>query len=80
MNSESDGEPGDENADEPDEREDDDNSCKVCFEKYDKIECLRATVIPCGHQSCFTCLSSLPAKNCPTCRAEFTDENLFKLY
>jgi len=77
---ESDEKPGDENADEPDEREDEDNSCKVCFEKYDKIECLRATVVPCGHQSCYKCLSSLPAKNCPTCRAEFTDKNLMKLY
>jgi len=77
---ENDEEPRDEKADEPDERENDDNSCKVCFGKYDKNECLRAAVIPCGHQSCFKCLSSLSEKNCPSCRAEFTDEKLMKLY
>ncbi|CBY16286.1 unnamed protein product [Oikopleura dioica] len=63
-----------ENEDKTDGREDDDKSCKVCFEDYDKKECLRATVIPRGHQSCFKCLSSLPEKICPTCRAEFTKD------
>ncbi|CBY18623.1 unnamed protein product [Oikopleura dioica] len=54
-------------------------SCKVCMEKFDD-EHPEATIIPCGHKSCFHCLSSLPNKACPTCRAEFTMENVYKLY
>ncbi|CAG5105019.1 Oidioi.mRNA.OKI2018_I69.chr1.g1762.t1.cds [Oikopleura dioica] len=53
--------------------------CKVCFETYDE-EHPQAAVIPCGHKACLNCLSSLPQKNCPTCRAEFTDDKIFKLF
>jgi len=62
-----------------DDEEADKLTCKVCLEKYDN-EHIEATIIPCGHKSCFQCLSSLPRKNCPTCRARFTKRNLYKLY
>jgi len=62
-----------------DEEEADKLTCKICFEKYDN-EHIEATIIPCGHKSCFQCLSSLTPKNCPTCRARFTKRNLYKLY
>jgi len=54
-------------------------TCKVCMEKFDD-EHPEATIIPCGHKSCFQCLSSLPNKVCPTCRADFAIENVYKLY
>ncbi|CAG5108325.1 Oidioi.mRNA.OKI2018_I69.chr1.g3742.t1.cds [Oikopleura dioica] len=53
--------------------------CKVCFENYseDRPE---AAIFPCGHKACFICLSSLPQKTCPTCRAAFTADKILKLY
>ncbi|CBY15273.1 unnamed protein product [Oikopleura dioica] len=55
-------------------------SCKVCFEKFGEDDCQKAAIIPCGHQACFGFLSSLPQKSCPTCRAEFTDDKILKLF
>ena len=54
-------------------------SCKVCMEKFDD-EHPEATIIPCAHKFCFKCLSSLPQKNCPNCRARFTMKNVYKLH
>ncbi|CAG5085965.1 Oidioi.mRNA.OKI2018_I69.PAR.g11066.t2.cds [Oikopleura dioica] len=53
--------------------------CKVCFELYDDDH-LQAAVSPCGHKACFQCLSSLPQKTCPTCRADFTADQILKLF
>ena len=61
-------------------QENDDNNCKVCLGRYGGDDCKRAAVTPCGHQSCFKCLSSLPEKICPSCRAEFTVDKILKLY
>jgi len=57
-----------------------DENCKVCFENYAEGDHQKAAVIPCGHQACFGCLSSLPQKTCPTCRADFTDDKILKLF
>ncbi|CAG5113278.1 Oidioi.mRNA.OKI2018_I69.chr2.g7397.t1.cds [Oikopleura dioica] len=61
--------------DEPDDK----LKCKVCFEIFCD-EHPEALVIPCGHRACFNCLSSLPQKTCPSCRAEFTEDKIFKIY
>jgi len=55
-------------------------SCKVCFEKFGEDDRQKAAIFPCGHQACFGCLSSLPQKSCPTCRADFTEDKILKLF
>ncbi|CAG5077908.1 Oidioi.mRNA.OKI2018_I69.PAR.g8841.t1.cds [Oikopleura dioica] len=56
-----------------------DRKCKVCFEKYDDDH-PEAAIFPCGHKSCYNCLTSLTQKICPICRAEFTGDKILKLY
>ncbi|CBY32047.1 unnamed protein product [Oikopleura dioica] len=55
-------------------------TCKVCFEIYAEGDRQKSAIIPCGHQACLGCLSSLPQKSCPTCRADFTDDKILKLF
>ncbi|CAG5091109.1 Oidioi.mRNA.OKI2018_I69.PAR.g12859.t1.cds [Oikopleura dioica] len=54
-------------------------SCKVCFFPFDNDH-PEAVIIPCGHKACFNCISKLPEKDCPSCRAKFSDENVYKVY
>jgi len=58
----------------------DGESCSVCFEIYGEDDRQKAVVIPCGHQACFGCLSSPSLKTCPSCRADFTMDRVFKLF
>ncbi|CAG5108317.1 Oidioi.mRNA.OKI2018_I69.chr1.g3738.t1.cds [Oikopleura dioica] len=55
------------------------NECRVCLRPYndDRPE---AIIIPCAHKFCFYCISSLLQKKCPNCRAEFTDNNVYKTH
>ncbi|CAG5099708.1 Oidioi.mRNA.OKI2018_I69.XSR.g16646.t1.cds [Oikopleura dioica] len=53
--------------------------CKVCFELFDD-EHREAVLTTCGHKACFKCLSSLPQKTCPTCRADFTEDKILKIF
>ncbi|CBY14418.1 unnamed protein product [Oikopleura dioica] len=71
-----------ENRDQNSHQQNDTNkeTCTVCFDIYAEDERQKSVIIPCGHQACFGCLSSLQQKCCPTCRAEFTDDKVFKLY
>jgi len=64
------------NSDEPKAGE----PCTVCFEIYGEGDRQKAVVIPCGHQACFGCLSSPSLKTCPSCRADFTMDRVFKLF
>merc|ERR1712150_30816 len=52
-------------------RGEDERTCKVCFEEYGEGDRQEAAIFPCGHKSCFQCLSSPDVKTCPTCRADF---------
>lgn len=54
--------------------------CTVCFEIYGEGNRQKSAIIPCGHQACHGCLSSLLQKSCPTCRADFTDDKILKLF
>ena len=52
--------------------------CQICREKYnddDRVQC----VLHCRHSACENCLNTLPAKNCPSCRNPFTDDQIIKL-
>ena len=55
------------------------NSCNVCLENYSSPE-RQECALPCGHRSCYTCLLELPQKTCPTCRQEFTVDQIYKLF
>ncbi|CBY17762.1 unnamed protein product [Oikopleura dioica] len=67
-----------ENESEP---ENDENSCKICFEKYESEgDRQKAAIVACGHQFCCGCLSSLPRKSCPTCRTAFNKKRILKLF
>ncbi|CAG5106003.1 Oidioi.mRNA.OKI2018_I69.chr1.g2637.t1.cds [Oikopleura dioica] len=55
------------------------NQCKVCFHPYNE-ERPEAIIIPCAHKFCFNCITSLREKNCPNCRAKFTDNNVYKTH
>ncbi|CAG5095462.1 Oidioi.mRNA.OKI2018_I69.XSR.g14198.t1.cds [Oikopleura dioica] len=69
-------------ASKPEEKEKEDDekaSCKICFGKFGEMH-PEAAIYPCGHKACFGCLSSLPQKQCPTCRAPFTQRKILKLY
>ncbi|CAG5094852.1 Oidioi.mRNA.OKI2018_I69.XSR.g13917.t1.cds [Oikopleura dioica] len=55
------------------------HECRLCYNPYGD-ERPEAVVIPCGYKACFNCLSTLPRKVCPHCRAEFTDDKLLKLH
>jgi len=59
---------------------DDSGKCVVCFEIYGEGDRQKSAIFPCGHQACFGCLTSLPQKSCPTCRADFTDDKILKLF
>jgi hypothetical protein len=57
----------------------DKNTCNVCLENYsspDRQEC----ALPCGHRFCYKCLLELPQKTCPTCRQDFTVDQIYKLF
>ena len=62
-----------------DEDEDEKESCRICFEKFGEMH-PEAAIYPCGHMACYYCLSTLPQKQCPTCRAPFTQRKILKLY
>ena len=47
--------------------------CAVCLENDDPL------LLPCGHTTCFSCVSRLEKTECPMCRAEFKYELLRKL-
>jgi len=47
--------------------------CVVCLENENPL------LLPCGHTTCFTCVSCLEKTECPMCRAEFKYELLRKL-
>lgn len=68
------------NSDERNDTSIEGQTCTVCFEIYAEGDRQKSVIIPCGHQACFGCLSSLPEKSCPTCRAQFTNDKVFKLY
>ena len=53
--------------------------CKVCFHRYSD-ERPEAIIIPCAHKFCFNCISTLPEKKCPNCRAKFTNKNVYKTH
>ncbi|CAG5099658.1 Oidioi.mRNA.OKI2018_I69.XSR.g16621.t1.cds [Oikopleura dioica] len=53
--------------------------CRLCLESYTEDR-PSAIIIPCAHMFCYNCISSLPQKNCPNCRAEFTDNNVYKTH
>jgi len=58
----------------------DGEACAVCFEIYGEGDRQKSAIVPCGHQACYGCLSSLPQKSCPTCRADFTTDKILKLF
>ena len=53
--------------------------CKVCFFHFDD-ERPEAALTSCGHKACVPCLDALQPKTCPICRAEFTEEQILKLF
>ena len=69
----------DDNNDLSEEETETDNSCTICFEKYnesDRHQC----VLHCGHSTCERCLALLTVKTCPVCRKPFTDENIIMMF
>ncbi|CAG5098476.1 Oidioi.mRNA.OKI2018_I69.XSR.g15702.t1.cds [Oikopleura dioica] len=54
-------------------------SCDICFEGYDK-QVRRECTLLCGHRYCLHCLTGLKEKFCPTCRIQFTNEQIIKLF
>ncbi|CAG5094368.1 Oidioi.mRNA.OKI2018_I69.XSR.g13493.t1.cds [Oikopleura dioica] len=52
--------------------------CMVCDFGFDN-EHQEAIITPCGHKACFNCISNLSEKKCPKCKADFTDENVYKV-
>ncbi|CAG5099710.1 Oidioi.mRNA.OKI2018_I69.XSR.g16647.t1.cds [Oikopleura dioica] len=60
------------------EEENEKPKCKVCFELFGNDH-PEAVLITCGHKGCFGCLSSLPQKTCPFCRADFTEDKILKV-
>jgi hypothetical protein len=49
------------------------NECVVCFERVNPL------LLPCGHTTCYSCVSSLKKRQCPMCRAIFLDTQLRRL-
>ena len=47
--------------------------CVVCLENKNPL------LLPCGHTTCFSCVTRLEKTECPMCRAEFKYELLRKL-
>jgi hypothetical protein len=47
--------------------------CAVCLENENPL------LLPCGHTTCFSCVTRLEKTECPMCRAEFKYELLRRL-
>lgn len=61
------------------EEKDDDSSCSICFEKYEKGKHQRSCITLCGHQFCNHCIYSFSG-TCPTCRKPFKKDKIVKLF
>ncbi len=44
-------------------------SCKVCFEKFDRLKHKPHVLLNCTHTLCINCIENLSEKKCPTCSA-----------
>lgn len=66
-------------AEKKEEENNDDNTCSICFEKYDKGKHQRSCITVCGHQFCNNCIYSFSG-TCPTCRKPFKKDKIVKLF
>ena len=66
-------------AEKKEEENNEDNTCNICFEKYDKGKHQRSCITVCGHQFCNNCIYSFSG-TCPTCRKPFKKDKIVKLF
>ncbi|CBY43707.1 unnamed protein product [Oikopleura dioica] len=55
--------------------------CSICFVAYSKTS--KKCCLQCGHQFCLSCLKNMMQRlnfNCPTCRKDFSEEEIIKLF
>ncbi len=50
-------------------------SCKVCFEKFDRLKRKPHVLLNCTHTLCIECIDSLSEKKCPLCNASIMRTN-----
>jgi len=58
----------------------DSNSCRICFEPFDKNDHHQSCITKCFHTFCYSCLNSLTSKKCPNCREPFRMKAVRKLF
>ena len=56
--------------------------CGICTEQMGGGAEKSMAAAPCGHAFCYDCLIAVGAHNgkCPTCRKEFTEAQIIKIY